>query len=151
MISRITPAILIAFIFLWIGFVGAISFMEAWIKFRAPGITLPLGLGVGRLVFNALNKMEWVCAILIVLSGILSQRSCKFSFGDIFIIIPVLILIVQSGYLLPELDARAEMHISGGDVKPSNIHFVYVASEFVKVCSLIIYSISSLKQYICKQ
>lgn len=30
-------------IFLWIGFVLAISFMEAWLKFQAPGITLALG------------------------------------------------------------------------------------------------------------
>ena len=43
--------------FLWIGFVCAISFMEAWLKFRAPGISVPLGLGIGRLVFNALNKV----------------------------------------------------------------------------------------------
>ncbi|HQO86046.1 MAG TPA: hypothetical protein PKX84_00190, partial [Bacteroidia bacterium] len=47
---------------LWIGFVSAISFMEAWLKFRAPGITIPLGLGIGRLVFNVLNKIEWVLA-----------------------------------------------------------------------------------------
>jgi len=38
--------------FVWIGFVCAISFMEAWLKFRAPGITVPLGLGIGRLVFQ---------------------------------------------------------------------------------------------------
>ena len=44
-------------VFLWIGFVGAISFMEAWLKFKAPGVTMPIGLGIGKLVFNALNKM----------------------------------------------------------------------------------------------
>jgi hypothetical protein len=42
--------------FLWIGFVCAISFMEAWLKFRAPGIMLPLGLCIGKLVFNALKN-----------------------------------------------------------------------------------------------
>jgi uncharacterized membrane protein (DUF485 family) len=50
--------------FLWIGFVCAISFMEAWLKFRAPGITVPLGLGIGRLIFNALNKVELVFALV---------------------------------------------------------------------------------------
>jgi len=54
--------------FLWIGFVGAISFMEAWLKFRAEGITMPLGLSIGRLVFDALNKVEWVLAIAILLN-----------------------------------------------------------------------------------
>lgn len=53
----------LAAVFVWLGFVCAISFMEAWLKFRAPGITLPLGLGIGRLVFAALNKVEWILAI----------------------------------------------------------------------------------------
>jgi hypothetical protein len=39
--------------FLWLGMVLAISFLEAPLKFRAPGITLALGLGIGRLVFRA--------------------------------------------------------------------------------------------------
>ena len=59
---------------LWIGFVSAISFMEAWLKFRAPGITIPLGLGIGRLVFNALNKIEWVLATLIICNLILAKE-----------------------------------------------------------------------------
>jgi len=42
----------------WIGFVCAISFFESWIKFRAPGITLAVGLRVGKKVFNALNRVE---------------------------------------------------------------------------------------------
>src|SRR5664279_3321230 len=44
--------------FVWLGMVLAISFLEAPLKFRAPGITLPLGLGIGRLVFRALNGCE---------------------------------------------------------------------------------------------
>ena len=54
--------------FLWIGFVCAISFMEAWLKFRAPGISVPLGLGIGRLVFNALNKVELVFALIVIIN-----------------------------------------------------------------------------------
>ena len=44
-----------ALTFVWLGMVVAISFLEAPIKFRAPGITVPLGVGIGRLVFRALN------------------------------------------------------------------------------------------------
>ena len=32
----------------WLGMVLAISFLEAPLKFRAPGVTLPPGLGIGR-------------------------------------------------------------------------------------------------------
>ena len=32
--------------FVWLGMVLAISFLEAPIKFRAPGVTLQIGLGI---------------------------------------------------------------------------------------------------------
>lgn len=41
--------------FVWLGMVLAVSFLETPLKFRAPGITVPLGLGIGRLVFRALT------------------------------------------------------------------------------------------------
>ncbi|MGN0128251.1 hypothetical protein [Glutamicibacter soli] len=36
---------------LWLGLVIGSSFIEAPLKFTALGITIPLGLGIGRLVF----------------------------------------------------------------------------------------------------
>lgn len=44
-----------AFTFVWLGMVLAISFLEAPLKFRAPGVTIPLGLGIGRIVCRALK------------------------------------------------------------------------------------------------
>ena len=51
----------------WLGFVLGISFLEAPLKFRAPGITRELGLGIGKLVFGALNKVELVLATFLAL------------------------------------------------------------------------------------
>jgi len=34
--------------FAWLGMVLAISFLEAPLKFRAPDVTLRIGLGIGR-------------------------------------------------------------------------------------------------------
>ena len=42
----------------WLGMLLGISFMEAPLKFRAPNMTIALGLGIGQLVFSALNKVE---------------------------------------------------------------------------------------------
>ncbi|MBL7919902.1 MAG: hypothetical protein JNJ40_06280 [Bacteroidia bacterium] len=141
---KFNSAILIVITFLWIGFVSAISFMEAWLKFRAPGITLPLGLGIGRLVFGALNKVEWVFVLIIIVTIMLAQKN-PVNFQNLFALIPIVILIIQSWYALPELDARAEMHIRGWNVEPSNLHFIYVMMEFIKIFSLIIYGITSFK------
>lgn len=52
----------------WIGMILAISFLEAPLKFRAPGITVELGVGIGRLVFRALNAMELVLAITVAIA-----------------------------------------------------------------------------------
>ncbi len=141
---KFNSAILIVITFLWIGFVSAISFMEAWLKFRAPGITLPLGLGIGRLVFGALNKVEWVFALFIIVTVALTQKN-YINIQNLFALIPIIILIIQSWYALPELDARAEMHIRGWDVQPSNLHFIYIVMEFIKIFSLIVYGITSFK------
>ncbi|MFC7764837.1 hypothetical protein [Leucobacter soli] len=52
---------------LWFGMVAAIGFIEAPLKFQAPGITIPLGLGIGRLVFAALNAVEGLLLVALIL------------------------------------------------------------------------------------
>ena len=64
----ISVVFIVACTFIWAGFIGAISFMESWLKFRAPNLTMPVGLGIGKLVFSALNKVEWALAIVIGIS-----------------------------------------------------------------------------------
>jgi uncharacterized membrane protein (DUF485 family) len=125
--------------FLWIGFVCAISFMEAWLKFQAPGITLPLGLGIGRIVFNALNHVEWALALAMLVVPIIS-RNLR-SLRNIWLLIPVGILLIQTYWLLPILDQRAEMHIMNQYLPSSNHHFIYIGLEAVKVIALIIYGV----------
>lgn len=134
---------IIAVSFVWIGFVSAISFMEAWLKFRAQGITVSLGLGIGRLVFNALNKVEWVLATVIIISVMISKYSF-FTFNNTFFFIPFFLLMLQTFWLLPALDARAELHIQGQTVPPSYLHFYYVGIELVKVICLAIFGITLL-------
>lgn len=134
----------VAATFLWIGFVCAISFMEAWLKFRAPGVTLPLGLGIGRIVFQALNKVEWTLAILICIN-LLFSREPVFTARNLTFFIPWVIVILQTFWLLPALDARAEMHIQGLPVPSSNFHWYYVGMEIVKVIALSAWGISLFK------
>ena len=61
-------AVAVAATFVWLGMVLAISFLEAPLKFRAPGVTLQIGLGIGRLVFRALNGCEVVLAAAAVVA-----------------------------------------------------------------------------------
>lgn len=124
--------------FVWVGFVCAISFLEAWLKFRAPGITLPIGLGIGRLVFGALNKVELVLAAAIIID-LLRPKAARSQWR--LFAIPALLLLAQTFWLLPALDARADVVIQNGTAPPSQLHFVYVAMEVVKVSVLIAFGI----------
>lgn len=142
--TELKYSLAISSVYLWIGFVCAISFMEAWLKFRAPGVTMPIGLGIGRLVFNALNKVEWIFAIAIIVNLLLSKETV-FTLGNLAFFLPFLILSIQTLFLLPALDARAELYIQQKPTPPSSLHLYYVGAEVIKVISLFIFSIKLFK------
>lgn len=129
---------------LWIGFVAAISFMEAWLKFRAPGVTLQLGLGIGQLVFKALNKVELVLAFIIGIIGFLTQDSWN-GLEYVLYFIAFGILLLQTFWLLPVLDKRIKAHLDNIPLPKSNTHFIYVAAELVKVFSLVMCAVHILR------
>ncbi|MEN4473785.1 hypothetical protein [Mycolicibacterium cosmeticum] len=124
----------VAAVFVWLGMVLAISFIEAPLKFRAPGVTLPIGLGIGRLVFRALNGVEAVLAIVLLIS----VGSARF---------PTLViaaattavgaLIVQLLAVRPRLTRRSDAVLAGSDAPRSRAHYAYVGLEVLKVVALI--------------
>ncbi len=144
MTSSIKYPAALASVFMWIGFVGAISFMEAWLKFRAPGISLELGLGIGKLVFTALNKVEWILAIIVLINLVL-LRDGLFSLKNIFFLLPLILLVIQTFWLLPTLNIRADLQIEGRELAASNLHFYYVGMEVIKVACLFFFGIRLLK------
>lgn len=144
MIYQIKFPYALASVFLWIGFVSAISFLEAWLKFRAPGITLPLGLGIGKLVFSALNKVEWVLAFVIILNIVLQEGKILL-FHNVAYFVPVFILLLQTFWLLPVLSVRADLYINNQSVPESNIHLLFIAFEVIKVASLVIFGVGLFK------
>ena len=60
---------------IWLGMIIAISFLETPLKFQAPGITLELGLGIGRLVFFAMNMTALVLVTILTLAMIRPRAS----------------------------------------------------------------------------
>ena len=128
-------AVATAAVFVWLGMVLAISFLEAPLKFRAPGVTLPVGLGIGRLVFRALNACEGVLAAALVLSLFIrpSTTSAAVAAG-----VAVIVLLTQVLAVRPALTRRSEATLAGAEVPRSRAHFVYVGLEIVKVIALLV-------------
>lgn len=121
--------------FIWFGAVCAISFMEAPLKFQAPNVSLELGLGIGRIVFHALNKIEIVLALLLLVSFLFtrSRRDLSVALGAIVFAI----LLMQTVWLLPVLDLRASALLNGETLPPSHLHIVYIAADAIKVVLLL--------------
>lgn len=118
-----------AALFLWAGLIIGISFIEAPIKFTAPGITLALGLGIGRLVFGVMNKVEIAFCALAMLGLLFNHATRK----EWTLLAPItVILLAQTFWLLPALDVRALSIMDGQTPPASYLHFVYVALEFLK-------------------
>lgn len=133
----------IAVPFVWFGMVGAISFLEAPLKFRAPNVTLALGLGIGKIVFQMLNRIEIAFAALMLISLLLARPAGDFAlyiFGAIFVL-----LLLQTVWLLPLLNARAEQVIAGVAAPHSNNHLIFIAFETLKFLLLFILGVSMLK------
>ncbi|MFL1591632.1 hypothetical protein NQ854_01895 [Rhodococcus ruber] len=119
---------------LWLGMVLAISFLEAPLKFRAPGITIPLGLGIGRLVFRALNTVEVVLAVALIVACLILSPGTT---GWALLLVTVAVLAVQVAVVRPPLTRRSNRVLAGEDVPRSNAHYAYVALEIAKVALLI--------------
>lgn len=136
----------IAVPFVWFGMLLAISFMEAPLKFQAPGITLPLGLGIGRLVFFALNKMEIVSALVLIAAFWRSRSNSKTE--TILLGLASLILLLETAWLLPALDARAELVIAGIEQPFSNLHVIYIVLDAIKLLGLLALGIVTTRHYL---
>jgi uncharacterized protein (UPF0548 family) len=118
----------------WLGMVLAISFLEAPLKFRAPGVTLALGLGIGRLVFAALNRVEVMLAAVAVIWAALGQQPAGLV---VAVAAAVVALVVQLLLVRPFLVRRSNRVLNGEQGRRSRAHHAYVALEVVKVLALI--------------
>ncbi|MCX4706413.1 hypothetical protein [Streptomyces sp. NBC_01373] len=129
-----SAAVAAAAVFVWLGMVLAISFLEAPLKFRAPGVTLRIGLGIGRLVFRALNRAEVVLAVVVVAAVAVGGPPVTVL---VLTVLAVALLAVQMAAVRPVLNRRSDRVLAGEDVPRSRAHLVYVACESVKLVTLV--------------
>jgi hypothetical protein len=128
-------AVAAAVAFVWLGMVLAISFLEAPLKFRAPGVTIPLGLGIGRLVFRALNAVEAVLAAVLAVCLAVGRPGAG---TVVAAAVAVVVLLLQVLAVRPALTRRSDRVLAGEDAPRSHSHYVYVGLEAVKVAGLVV-------------
>ena len=131
----IATSLSVAATFVWLGMVLGISFLEAPLKFRAPGVTLPIGLSIGRLVFRALNAAEVVLA-LVVAAGLLAGTPG--GAAVVAFLVGVATLVAQLVAVRPFLQRRSDAVLAGEDAPRSRAHLWYVGLELIKVVALVV-------------
>ncbi len=125
----------IAVVLFWAGFVSSISFIEAWLKFRIEGVTLNIGLRIGKRIFRALNRMEWIFLASYCIFWIYRFNTFNGSIATLSTLLFV-ILALQTFYLLPRLEKRIDLILAGENVIKSKHHLYFIAAETLKVILL---------------
>lgn len=133
--ARTTTALRLLLPAFLLGAIIAISFLEAPLKFLAPGVTIPIGLGIGRLVFTALNVLAGV--VLIVLTVVsLRARAGRATLGILGAI--WLVYIVEVAVIRPVLNQRSDLVIAGLAAAGTNwAHYAYIVADVTLVGLLI--------------
>lgn len=123
---------------LWLGMVAAISFLEAPLKFQAPGITIPLGLGIGRLVFAALNVAE---GLILLAYTLLSFWPTAARIGGARMGIWLglaAVFVAKITLVRPPLNARTDLVLQGAEPGQSIWHYVYIGCDIATMILLIL-------------
>lgn len=123
----------------WVGMLVALSFLETPLKFTAPGITLPIGLGLGRIVFVALAISGWVLLVLMTALAVPRPRIARADWaliGSLWVV-----LAVQTFLVRPPLNARSDILIAGGDPGESILHYVYIACDLALLALLAVWCV----------
>jgi hypothetical protein len=133
--SASTRCALGALIMLWAGVLIGVSFLAAPAKFGAPGLSSPMAMEIGRREFGVLNLTEIALAVvaLALAAYVRPERAIWLGLG-----LTALIVALQWLWLLPLLDARAELIIQGGTPEPAPWHALYIGAEILKLLALLV-------------
>jgi hypothetical protein len=129
------PMVLVGLLLLWAGVLIGVSFLAAPAKFAAPSLSLPVAMDVGRQEFGTLNLVEAGFAVVTVALAFVVRPSRLVWVG---LGLAILIVAVQGLWLLPLLDARAEMIIQEQTPPPAPWHALYIAIEIAKLAALLV-------------
>lgn len=118
----------------WIGLLVGVSFIATPVKFQAPSLDLPVALDVGRVTFALFNHVEWAMVLLAAFVALISgfPRGWSLLLGLV-----IILLALQTFWLLPELNERIRAIIADKIPQPSHHHMLYAFAETLKLLSLL--------------
>jgi len=133
--------------FFWLGLFIAISFLETPLKFQVPGMTLPIALELGKTMFGISTNIQLGLMILVFFNFFLNPS--KLNKFIIFTgVLLALILVLEKFWMLPILDARADVLATGKGLPPTPLHNYFIYAECIKAILLLSIGFLQLKKII---
>ncbi|WP_374329822.1 hypothetical protein [Soonwooa sp.] len=129
----------------WLGLVLAVSFLETPFKFQVPGMTLPIALELGKIMFGISTNIQMVLIVFMGLSFLFNKEKLTIKLLINFFLL-ALILGLEKFWMLPILDARADVLASGKGLPPTALHDYFIYAEVAKVILLIVLPILVLER-----
>jgi hypothetical protein len=124
-----------ALIILWAGILIGVSFLAAPAKFNATTLSRPVAMDVGRQEFGTLNVTEIALGVVTLMLAAYARVERTIWFG---LAIAAGVVILQGLWLLPVLDARAQLIIQGETPPSAPWHTLYIAIEVLKLLALLL-------------
>lgn len=131
--------------FFWLGLMLAISFLETPLKFQVPGMTLPIALELGKIMFGVSTNIQLVLMILIFVNFILNAKQPS-KVMLVSSILLALILGLEKFWMLPILDARADILASGKGLPPTPLHDYFIYAEVAKLVLIVFLGIIQIRK-----
>mmetsp|Transcript_107094 Transcript_107094/g.333822 ORF Transcript_107094/g.333822 Transcript_107094/m.333822 type:complete len:140 (-) Transcript_107094:15-434(-) len=124
---------------MWAGSVVCIG-VEAVAKFKAPLLERKVAVDVGRTVFAAVEKLEWLF-VAGTAAAVYANPSALPPQGRLLLGAALAARTLQSLFVQPVLAERALAIAAGKDVPPSKAHVFFVAADAVKIVSLVTFGV----------
>ncbi|NAW51907.1 hypothetical protein GNY06_11200 [Elizabethkingia argentiflava] len=125
-----------AALFFWLGVLLSISFLEAPLKFQVEGMTLPVAVKLGKLMFNVSTYIQMGLAIGIGLNFMFLKKELTKSLLCIYGLL-VLLLCLQKFWMLPILNDQVDWVDHHKTFESGSLHTYFIYAEVIK-CILIL-------------
>ena len=127
--------------FTWFGMTAGISMLATPLRFSTPSVTRSVALDLGRVVFSALNTVELVALIILLITVRVSHLARRRWW---IVVLLAFVLVAQSAWLLPELAERAQQIAAGVEPPDSIAHAAYSTLELAKLSLLLALGFATL-------
>lgn len=131
--SRVARPALVVLALVWAGALLGVALLAAPAPFLAESLDRAAALDVNRHLFGMLSRAETGLLLAALSAGLLARPGPLLLTGLALLTAAVLL---ESLWLLPALEARADMIIAGREPPPAAYHALYTSLEVAKLVLL---------------